>query len=31
MEGNSRQLVKIVKEICKEHGIAFQGFSYDWI
>lgn len=31
MEGNSRKLVKIVKEICKEHGITFQGFSYDWI
>lgn len=31
MEGNNRQLVKIVKEICKEHKITFQGFSYDWI
>ena len=31
MEGDSRQLVKIVKEICHENEITFQGFSYDWI
>lgn len=27
----SRQLVKIVKEICQDNDISFQGFSYDWI
>lgn len=31
MECKNRQLVKIMKEICLEYGIAFQGFSSDWI
>jgi len=31
MEDNNRQFVRIVKEICQEHGITFQGFSSDWI
>lgn len=29
MECSNRQLIKIVKEICQEHGITFQGFSSD--
>ena len=31
MECSNRQLIKIVKEICQEHGITFQGFSSDWV
>ena len=31
MACKNRQLVKIVKEICRDHGITFQGFSSDWI
>lgn len=31
MEGCERQFVKIIKEICLEHGIEFQSFSFDWI
>lgn len=31
MEENSRQMVKIIKEICQENNISIQGFSHDWI
>lgn len=31
MSENTRQLVKIVKEICLENAIDFKSFSYDWI
>lgn len=31
MEQETRQLVKLVKEICAEHGIAFRSFSQEWI
>lgn len=31
MSSERRQLVEIVKEICKENSIDFQSFSYDWI
>lgn len=31
MEKDTRQLVKIVKEICLESAIDYKSFSYDWI
>lgn len=31
MGKDTRQLVKIVKEICEENAIDFKSFSYDWI
>lgn len=31
MSKDTRQLVRIVKEICAENAIEFKSFSYDWI
>ena len=31
MNEKTRQLVKIIKEICKQHNIEFTAFSDDWI
>lgn len=31
MGKDTRQLVKIVKEICLENAIDYKSFSYDWI
>lgn len=31
MDNKSRQLVKIVKEICLEEKYEYQSFSYDWV
>lgn len=31
MVNSQRFIVKIIKEICSEHGISYESFSYDWI
>lgn len=31
MVNSQRSIVKIIKEICSEHGISYESFSYDWI
>ena len=31
MAHQTRQMVKIIREICSEHGIAFRSYSHEWI